>query len=278
MMIYLLFIFIVCIFLMLYTILPAINRLFIFHPYIATRDEYNNLSVKGNKDNFIKIQMKTKDNIMLYGGLVNSLRTPSWDDIIFLYSHGNGGWIGNLVNYDTIRSLSKYGSVFIYDYRGFGLSEGIPSEEGLYTDVTTTWNFLITQKKIPSNRIIIFGHSLGTSVSSKLVAKIITQNKNYPRGLILEAPFTTMKSVADELSPSLSFLLIYGFNNIHNLTQIKNKVPVCVFHSKIDETISYNHSLILKHNTGCKMINISGPHCSPIYDDNVHSFIKSLLH
>lgn len=257
--------------------MPAINRLFIFHPYKATREEYNNLSVKGNKDNFIKIQIKTKDNITLYGGLVNSLRRPSWDDIIFLYSHGNGGWIGNLVDYNTIKSLSKYGSVFIYDYRGFGLSEGVPSEEGLYTDVTTAWNFLTTKKRIPSNRIIVFGHSLGTSVSSKLVAKIVTQNKNYPRGLILEAPFTTMKNVADQISPSLSFLLLYGFNNINNLEQIKNKVPVCVFHSKMDEVIPYDHSISLKNNTGCKMIDINGPHCSPIYDETIHDFIKSLV-
>jgi hypothetical protein len=113
-------------------------------------------------------------------------------------------------------------------------------------------------------------------VSSKLVAKIVTHNKKYPRGLILEAPFTTMKSVADELSPSLSFLLMYGFNNIHNLTQIQNKVPVCVFHSKIDETIPYDHSIILKNNTGIKMIDISGAHCSPVYDEKVHNFIKAL--
>jgi predicted alpha/beta hydrolase family esterase len=276
-MIYLLFIFVVCIFLLLYTILLAINRLFIFHPYKASRDEYDNLSVGGRKDYFIKVQMKTKDNITLYGGLVNSLKEPSWDDIIFLYSHGNSGWIGNLINYDTIRSLSKYGSVFIYDYRGFGLSEGVPSEEGLYTDVTTAWNFLTTKKGIPSDRIIVFGHSLGTSVSSKLVAKIVTQNKKYPRGLILDAPFTTMKSVADQLNPSLSFLLVYQFNNIDNLSQIKNKVPVCVFHSKIDDVIPYNHSLILKNNTGCKMIDISGSHHSPVYDEKVHNFIKSLI-
>jgi fermentation-respiration switch protein FrsA (DUF1100 family) len=86
--------------------------------------------------------------VALYGGLTNSLRKPSWDDIIFLYSHGNGGWIGNPINYGTIKSLSKYGSIFVYDYRGFGLSEGTPSEDGLYTDITTAWNFLINKKHV----------------------------------------------------------------------------------------------------------------------------------
>lgn len=257
----------------MYFILPFTNRLFIFHPYIATQTELTSVNNK-YADNFIPVVFETDDKLKLYGGLINKLKKPSWNDIIFLYSHGNGGWIGNLMEYDTIKSLSKYGSVLIYDYRGFGASQGTPSENGLYTDIFTVWKYLTIKKNISEKNIIIFGHSLGTSVSSKLVSELVNKKKTLPRALILEAPFTTMKNIAQELMPSLAFLLIYGFNNINNLKIIKNKIPTCLFHSKLDETIPYEHSLIIKQTIGCQMIKIDGPHCAPQYNENVREFLQ----
>jgi fermentation-respiration switch protein FrsA (DUF1100 family) len=166
--------------------------------------------------------------------------------------------------------------VLIYDYRGFGRSSGVPSEKGLYTDISTIWNFLTVDMKISEKNIIVFGHSLGTSISSNLVATLVKKKLPLPKGLILEAPFTTMKDLARNIMPSLAFLLMYGFNNINNLKIIKKNVPVCLFHSKLDETIPYDHSLTIKRVIGCDMMDIYGAHCSPQYDDTIEFYLKSL--
>jgi alpha-beta hydrolase superfamily lysophospholipase len=218
----------------------------------------------------------TKDNIELQGILYNSIRKPSWDDTIFLYSHGNAGWLGCCLDCSCVKFLSQFGSVFIYDYRGYGTNKGSPSEFGLYNDIAGAWNLLTSELKISPNKIIIVGNSLGTSLSSKLVANLIKEKKKVPKALILNAPFSTIHDAASDIHPILSYLSIYGLNNIHNLNQINNKIPVCTLHSKHDTIINYDHSLTLKNETKCDMIEINGGHNDPVYNEKVVKYIKNL--
>ena len=272
---------IICV--VLFAFIPFINRACVFRPYVADDSEMDALQNYYGKK-IIRTSFPTKDGITLHGMLINTTREPSWNDLIFLYSHGNGGWIGALMESSTIKLLSKYGSVFVYDYRGYGLSNGTPSEEGLYTDITTAWNWLTVKKLIPHNRIIIFGHSLGASVSSYLVSKIINQSKNLPRALILEAPFVTMQQVADELMPTISFLLMYKFNNVSHLLNINGKIPVYILHSRDDKVIPYHHSNTLKDvcfsnnqlDKNSDLIEIGGSHNVPNYNNDVRVLLDRL--
>ncbi len=259
-------------------IIKTLNNKMIFHPHKVSMNAFVAL-IDSHKNNSEKIVFKSKnDNIKLTGVLVNSRRKPSWTDTIILYSHGNASWVGSSIKCMTIDMLSKYGSVLLYDYRGYGASDGTPSEIGLYNDIHGAWNFLTNIKKIPANKIIIFGHSLGASVSSHLVSTLVKKHPSnmHPKALILEAPFSTIKDMANYIAPSISSLLIYKFNNLYNVKNIKNMIPVCILHSRMDETIPFEQSLKIKKHTTCKMIEINGGHCNPIYSDELFKFFDSL--
>ena len=80
--------------------------------------------------------------------------------------------------------------MFIFDYRGYGQSEGKPSEQGLYRDGAAAWRFLTEQKQFAPQNIVIFGRSLGGAVAAKLAADVQARglrNVNFPI-LVLHSP------------------------------------------------------------------------------------------
>ena len=184
-----------------------------FHPYKTTKNEWNTIC-ETYADNIIPVEFITDDKIMLTGALINTVKKPEWTDIIFLYSHGNGGWIGTIIDCNRIKMLSQYGSVFVYDYRNYGCSDKIntPStnmEKGMYLDVHAAYNYLTKEKNINSDKIIVYGHSLGSAISSRLVSNLVKDNI-LVKGLVMEAPFTNMREIAGEKYPTLSYFCIYG--------------------------------------------------------------------
>jgi pimeloyl-ACP methyl ester carboxylesterase len=274
-------------------LLSTINNTFLFHPYKAHINEWNTIC-DTYKNHIIPVTFKTNDNLNLHGALINSVKLPDWSDTIFLFSHGNGGWIGSLINYETIQMLSKFGSIFIYDYRGYGCSDKYTCtnnlEEGIYSDCNAAWKYLTNIKKIDPNNIIIYGHSLGAAVSSKIVSNIIKENGPLPRALIIEAPFTKLSEIAKEKAPILSNFAIYEFDNEKNLEIINGKLNVMVLHSRHDEIIPHNHSTKLKHRitnnqstsaakediVETTFLEINGSHNGPNYPKDVVEIIEMM--
>src|SRR4029078_2000528 len=92
---------------------------------------------------------------------------------------------------ENLKLLYRLGfSVFLFDYRGYGRSQGRPSEEGLYQDAFGAHDYLTRTRMIRSERIIIFGRSLGAAVAGGLVLK------KPAAGLILESAFPSIEAVA----------------------------------------------------------------------------------
>jgi len=101
-----------------------------------------------------------------------------------LYCHGNAGNISHRL--ESIRRFVDRGlSVFIFDYAGYGRSEGRPSERATYADVRGAWLWLTETAGLAPDEIILFGRSLGTAVAIDLATEV------EPRALILESPFTS---------------------------------------------------------------------------------------
>ncbi len=251
-----------------------------FHPYKTTQIEWNAICEK-YIHNIIPIEFKTNDNLKLCGALVNTTKTPNWSDTIFLYSHGNAGWIGGLVISDRIKLLSNHGSIFMYDYRNYGCSDKLDKnntymEKGLYIDAHSAYDYLTKIQNINPDKIIVYGHSLGSAISSKLVSNLVKDNIKV-KGLILEAPFTKISDIAGEKFPVLSYFCIYDFNNIENIKNISTYVNICIVHSKSDEIISYKYSnKLINHNNNCKYIIINGSHNYPIFNTDIDTWISEL--
>jgi abhydrolase domain-containing protein 17 len=145
-----------------------------------------------------------------------------------LYSHGNASDLGDMR--PTFDRLNKWGfSVFAYDYRGYGTSDGSPSEKNVYQDADAAYAYLTKELKIPPQQIIIYGQSVGGGAASELAAK-------HPvAGLILESTFTSAFRVVVPV-PILPF---DKFTNQDKLSKVR--CPVLVMHGEADDIIPLQH-------------------------------------
>ena len=114
-----------------------------------------------------------------------------------LFFHGNGGNISHRGNSLYVFHKLKL-NVLIIDYPGYGESDGVPSENGLYQSANTAWHYLISDKKVKPENIIIFGRSLGGAVAVDLASRVKAG------ALILESTFTSVSDMADFIFPVLS--------------------------------------------------------------------------
>ncbi|MBF0124353.1 MAG: alpha/beta hydrolase [Magnetococcales bacterium] len=158
------------------------------------------------------------------------------DQTAVLFCHGNSGNIADAAVADRSRLLHELGlGVFLFDYRGYGNSKGTPSEIGSYRDGEAAMRFLVDEKKIAVQRLLLYGHSLGGGVASWLAV-------NHPvRGVILEGSFTSIEDMAEERYPYLPVrrLARVHYNNLERISWLR--APLLIIHSRDDEVVAFAH-------------------------------------
>lgn len=147
---------------------------------------------------------------------------------VVLFCMGNAGNISHRL--DTLQLLHDLGvAVFIFNYRGYGTSEGKASENGTYHDIAGAMSFL-DQRGWPPKRTILFGRSLGAAIS--LEGSLRTP----PAGLIMEAAFTSLSAMGRHHYPLLNALLgwLIGakYNNFEKIADLKS--PLLLIHGRND--------------------------------------------
>jgi abhydrolase domain-containing protein 17 len=149
-----------------------------------------------------------------------------------LYIHGNAEDLGDIR--PLLDRLHRGGfSVFAYDYRGYGTSDGQPSEGNAYQDAEAAYTYLIKQLKIPPERIIVYGRSVGGGSATELASRYAVA------GLILESTFTSAFRVVVPF-PLLPF---DKFSNLDKLRKVR--CPVLVMHGQADQIIPIQHGQAL---------------------------------
>ena len=114
---------------------------------------------------------------------------------IVLYLHGNTGTRGTGHRIQAYQSLTRQGyHVIAFDYRGYGDSQCVPSERGMMEDALLQWDWIKSHS--PHSPVYIWGHSLGSAAATYLAKEIWTHRHTYPRGVILDAPFTSLVDAA----------------------------------------------------------------------------------
>ncbi len=175
------------------------------------------------------VSLDTSDGVRIHGWYV-----PGDLARTLLYFHGNAGNVSHRVH--SIRQFHELGlSVFIIDYRGYGQSEGSPSEDGLYRDAEAAWQYLIEVHGLPAEDIVVFGRSLGASVAAWLAAE------QSPGTLILDSAFTSVPDIGQEVYPWLPVHLLSRFQHATIEHVTKATCPVLVVHSRDDEIIPFHH-------------------------------------
>ena len=99
---------------------------------------------------------------------LHAWHVPGTTGLTWLLFHGNGGNIGHRVPELALLHHRLGVNLFIFDYRGYGRSEGTPSEQGTYRDARAALRYLQDRDDTPMKRMVYFGHSLGTAVAVEL--------------------------------------------------------------------------------------------------------------
>lgn len=187
------------------------------------------------------IQVTTKDNLTL-NALYKAPDNPSLPVIVLF--HGNGGSIA-IRGYrarEFIDNSPGYGYL-LAEYRGYASNPGKPTEEGLYNDARAYMNWLTLDQKVPQNRIVLYGESLGTGIATQMALEYADA-----KALILEAPYTTMQAVAQKHMFWLPayWLVMDRYNNVDKVQQVK--MPLLVMHGQKDNVVPYEQGLAVFQN------------------------------
>ena len=176
------------------------------------------------------VYLVTDDNINIHGWFV-----PRPDaKATLLFFHGNAGNISHRL--ESISIFHDMGlSVFIIDYRGYGRSDGRPSEQGTYRDAMAAWNYLVDERRVRPEEIIVFGRSLGGAVAAWLAAKV------RPAAVILESTFTSVKELGKFYYPYLPVSRIARIHYPVDEYLTSFDCPVLIIHSHQDEVIPVIH-------------------------------------
>ena len=197
------------------------------------------------------VVFKTDDGLELNGWYVPS----KGSEFTVLLCHGNGGNITHRL--DSINMLHDLGlSCFVFDYRGYGNSQGKPSEEGTYIDARAAYKWLTRKKKAHADHVIVFGRSLGGAVAARLATKV------KPRALVLESSFTSYVDMGRKFYPYMPvrWFARFAYRTIDYVRQIH--CPVLMIHSRYDEIVPFEFGLELYEaaNEPKEMVEISGGH------------------
>lgn len=154
---------------------------------------------------------------------------------VLMFFHGNTRNISHCM--DSLALFHRLGfSVMLFDYRGYGESEGSPAEDGTYLDAQAAWEYLLRERGLAPDDIVVLGRSLGAAIASWLAAR------HPPRALVIESTFTSLPDVAADHHPWLPARVLarYRYPVAEHLARIR--CPVLIVHSRADEIVPFHHA------------------------------------
>lgn len=212
-----------CIYLAIIALVYFNQRSLLYHP-----GKQNHELSFYNIDSAEELFLTTKDNIKLQVWYRKS------KDKMAIFLHGNVGDLENRA--DKLKQLAEMGYGFIIPaWRGFGKSEGVPSEEGLYIDAEKVIEYL-QKNGYDLSKVIMIGESLGTGIATKMACKYKF------KGLFLITPYTSIAERAAEIYPYLfaKYLTKDNFKVLENIDKINQ--PLFMIHGDKDTVVPYEHS------------------------------------
>jgi uncharacterized protein len=175
-----------------------------------------------------ELSLRTEDGVQLHGWFL-PVKESRFTVLVF---HGNAGNVSHRLDRALLMQSRLKADVLLFDYRGFGSSEGSPDEEGTYRDARAAYRWLIARGVAPQ-RIVLFGESLGSAVALQLALEVEA------RALVLEPPFASIPEMARAVYP---FLPLWPFVRTHydNVAKVgRLRMPLLVLHGNQDEVVPF---------------------------------------
>ena len=176
----------------------------------------------------------TVDGVLLHGWYVPGSGNGTW-----LWFHGNGGNVGHRVTELALLHHRLGVNLLIFDYQGYGESQGRPSEAATYQDARAALAYLQQHHGRNAGPLVYYGHSLGTAIAVELAVN------HPPAGLVLVSPFTSVSAMTRLAFPWLpvSWLVKDRYNTLDRIPNVR--CPLLIFHGTQDELIPISHGEIL---------------------------------
>ncbi len=202
-----------------------------------------------------EVNFDSRGKVKLNGWFITSRENK----YTILFCHGNAGNISHRI--EKIIFFNKLGcNVFIFDYRGYGKSQGAPSENGLYSDAHAAYNYLLSRGTRPE-QVIGYGESLGGAVIIDLAFK------NKLGAVIVDSVFSSTKDMVNRIYPVLPYWFLSSrFDSFKKIQSIQ--IPKLIIHSINDEIVPYQFGQkVYNAADGCKeFLQVHGGHNSCFYE------------
>jgi len=219
------------------------------------------------------VQLSASDGTQLHAVWVPPVEGQS----VLLFSHGNAGNL--LSRIPLVEKLHSQGlGVFLYDYRGFGRSQGSPGEEGLYRDAEAAWGWISQETEVPPERIVSYGRSLGAAVALHLALS------RPVAGVILEAPFTSIRDMARKVLPLFPIgpLLRESYDSLEGIASLSR--PVLIMVAEHDQVVApwMGKALFEAAHQPKRLLTVEGaghddiPWTGKLYQEALNEFLATL--
>ena len=159
-----------------------------------------------------------------------------------MYLHGNAEDLG--LSHDLLKAFRDFLNVHVLgvEYPGYGPVPGNPCEGGVNRHTRAAFNFLTQKLRIPPQRIIVFGRSIGTGPATNLVS-ILSKQRKQAAALILQSPYRSIKTLAKELVGPIANVIMDRFDNEADIVNCHS--PTLIIHGRQDELIPVRHASVL---------------------------------
>jgi uncharacterized protein len=182
-----------------------------------------------------RVEIPSGDGVTLVAWVI---RAPARDTTgrWLLICHGNAGNLsdaGRPEHYAGLRALGL--NLLAFDYRGYGESGGSPSEAGLYRDAEAAYGYLRHTEGVPPERIVLFGHSLGSAVAVELATRVPAA------GLVLDGALMSVIARAQEVYPyvPVRWIARSRFASIEKIGRVE--IPKLFLHARQDDVVPIAH-------------------------------------
>ncbi|KAE8144360.1 alpha/beta-hydrolase [Aspergillus avenaceus] len=232
--------------------------------------------------NYEELQIPTPDGESLHALFIRPTRKGVASNVTVLMFHGNAGNIGHRIPIARVMQDVLGCNVFMLEYRGYGLSTGVPDEAGLKIDAQTALDYLRQRAETSNTKFVVYGQSLGGAVSINLVAE--NEDKGDIKGLILENTFLSIRKLIPTVFPPARYLarFCHQYWTSEEVLPKITKIPILFLSGLKDEIVPPSNMTqlfaICQSERKVWRTLPNGAHndsvAEPGYFEHIHSFVK----
>lgn len=230
-----------------------------------------------------KVRFASKDGTRLSGWFVPAVGVKSARDAKGTVVHMHGNAQNMTSHWAFVKWLPRRGfNVFLFDYRGYGESDGYPSPKGVFEDAVSALDYVRARPDIDTTRLLVFGQSLG---GTNAIAAAGASQEGI-RAVAVEAPFYSNSRIANDVLPGAGFFMSDRWSAGSYVGKL-SPIPLLFIHGTADLIVPYAHSQMLMAEAGepKQLITVEGgrhmeammPHRGETYRNKLVVFFEKAL-